>query len=400
MPTTPTSSSPQRTPRRLRRALPYLGAVLLLALIVAGLWPRPAGVETTVATIGPLRSTIDEEGRTRIRQRFTVSAPVAGVLRRIPLKSGAEVQSNVTVVAVLDPLPPALLDARARSLAEARRDTATAQLGKAQVSRDFAATELRRVSRLRTEGSASAQELETASMRDAAAVRDLAAAESALRQVEAELAETAPTANAGLSPTEVRSPATGRVLRVFEESSRAVATGTPLLEVGDPTDLEVVIETLSRDGASIAPGTPVELEHWGGTRPLQARVRLVEPAAFTKVSALGVEEQRVNVIADLVTPPAERPGLGDRFRVEARIITWEDARALQIASGALFRHGNGWGAFVIEGGHARLREVTLGRAGRTETQITAGLREGERAVLYPGDRVHDGLSVRPIQIAR
>jgi HlyD family secretion protein len=172
----------------------------------------------------------------------------------------------------------------------------------------------------------------------------------------------------------------------------------PLLEVGDPTDLEVVVEVLSRDGAVIEPGAKVELEQWGGSKPLEARVRLVEPAAFTKISALGVEEQRVNVIADLVTPPESRANLGDSFRVEARIVTWETNQTLKAAAGAFFRRGEQWETFVLEGGRARLRKVTLGRSSGTEMQILDGLKDGDEVIVYPGDRIRDGQRVRPIKI--
>jgi HlyD family secretion protein len=172
----------------------------------------------------------------------------------------------------------------------------------------------------------------------------------------------------------------------------------PLLEIGDPADLEVVIEVLSRDGAALQPGTRVELEQWGGSEPLEARVRLVEPAAFTKVSALGVEEQRVKVIADIVTPVEKRANLGDQFRVEARIITWESTNVLKIASGAVFRRGDQHAVFVVRNGRAVLQSVTIGRQSATETEITNGLRDGEEAVIYPGDRIHDGLRVKPLTI--
>jgi HlyD family secretion protein len=389
-----------RAPRRPRRWVPYaIGAALLLG-IVAGLWPQPDRVETAKATIGPLRATVNEEGKTRIKQRFTVSAPVAGHLRRIPLKPGAEVQGGYTVVAVLDPISPALLDARSRAQAEAKRDAAQANLEKATAAHDFALSELRRYEKLFAEQAVSVQELEPVQWRETSTARDQAAAESDLRQAEAELAVFNPSTRTKTErvPTEVIAPANGRVLRVFEESSRVVAAGTPLMEMGDPADLEAVIEVLSRDGAAIAPGTKVELEQWGGGPPLQARVRLVEPAAFTKVSALGVEEQRVNVIADILTPPPQRLSLGDNFRVEARIIMWETDQALKVPSGALFRRGDHWAAFVLEGSRARLRLVKVGRSSGTETQVLEGLKAGEEVILYPGDRVRDGQKVKSITI--
>lgn len=385
-----------------RRWLPWLGAIVLAALIVAGLWPKPVPVETVRASKGPLRVVVSEEGKTRIKQRYLVSAPIAGQLRRIPFKPGAEVLAGETVLAVIDPVSPTLLDARARLLAEARRDTAAANVAKARSARDFAASELRRFEKLHADKTVSIQEFEAAQLRDSAASKDFAAAESSLRQVEAELAEFGlgnPSASGSNSvPREVRAPHNGRVLRVFEESSRVVSAGTPLLELGDPADLEVVVEVLSRDGAAIAPGTPVEFEQWGGAEPLQGRVRLVEPAAFTKISALGVEEQRVNVVADLLTPPEQRRSVGDQFRVDARIIVWETPDALKVPVGALFRRGDQWAAFVVQEGRARLRDVKAGRSSGTETQVLEGLQAGDEVILYPGSRVHDGQRIKPIQI--
>lgn len=389
-------------PRRPRRWIPYAGAVVLLGLIVVGLWPEAVPVETATVSQGPLRATVNEEGKTRIKHRFVISAPVTGQLRRIPFKPGAEVIAEQTVLAVLDPLASSPLDLRSRVTAQARRDVATANVERAQAALTYAASELRRTEKLRAESTVSEQELETAQWREALAARELSAAESALRQAEAELADFSVFLDAGADssapPIEVRSPVTGRVLRVFEESARAVSSGLPLIELGDPTDLEVVIEVLSRDGARIGPGTKVELEHWGGSQPLAARVRLVEPAGFTKISALGVEEQRVNVVADLVTPPEQRQNLGDNFRVEARIITWETEQALKVPAGALFRRGQQWETFVLEGGRVQLRQVTVGHSSGTETEIVAGLKAGEEVVVYPGDRVRHGLRVKPIRI--
>ncbi len=389
-------------PRRLRRWLPYVGAALLVGLIIAGLWPQPVPVETARVTVGTLRATVNEEGKTRIKQRYVVSAPVAGQLRRIPFKAGAEVKVQDTVVAVIDPVAPTLLDARTRSAAEARRDTAAANLDKARTAHTFAASELRRSDKLYADKTISIQELEIAQLREASAAKEEAAADSALRQAEAELAEFVlgsndPT-NAPCLPREVKAPSNGRVLRVFEENARVVSAGTPLLEIGDPADLEVVVEVLSRDGAVIAPGARVEFEQWGGGEPLLGRVRLVEPAAFTKVSALGVEEQRVNVIADLVTPPEQRRNVGDKFRVEARIVVWEASDVLKVPAGALFRRGDQWAAFVVAGGHAQLRPVQVGRTSATEAQVVEGLKQGEELVLYPGSRVRDGQRVKPIRI--
>ena len=243
----------------------------------------------------------------------------------------------------------------------------------------------------------SPQELESAQMRETAAARDVVAAEGALHLAEAELAVADPAAVAP-ALVEVRAPVAGRVLHVLQESERPVTAGTPLLDVGDPADLEVVVEMLSRDGAALTPGTRVELEQWGGPQPLDGRVRLVEPAAFTKISALGVEEQRVNVVADITTPLAERPTLGDNFRVEARVVVWESASALKVPVSALFRRGSDWAAYVVRDGRAVLVPVSAGRSSGTETQVLSGLKEGDEVILYPGDRVADGMRVNPVKI--
>src|SRR5438876_2320543 len=229
---------------RTRRWLPYLGALLLLGLIVAGFWPKPVPVETASAAIGTLQSTVNEEGKTRIRQRYVVSAPVAGQLRRIPFKAGAEVTAGQTVLATIEPLSPTLLDVRTRASAEARRDTAAANLEKAKAAHAFAANELSRFEKLFSTKTISVQELETAQLRESSAAKEQAASESALRQAEAELevagSPRQSSTNGVCPPMEIKAPAGGKVLRIFEENARVVTAGTPLLEIGDPEDLEVV----------------------------------------------------------------------------------------------------------------------------------------------------------------
>ena len=390
--------NPASPPKKAKpfRWLPYVAGVALLVLLGFGLRPRPAAVETARAVTGPLRATVSEEGKTRIRQRYVVSSPVSGQLRRVPFKPGAEVTPE-SVLAVIQPMAATPLDARSRALAEARRAAATAALEKSRTAYVLAGNELRRVEKMFGDKTVSPQDFESAQMRETAAARDVIAAEGALRAAEAELTEAAPVAGPA-ALVEVRAPVAGRVLHVLQESERPVAAGTPLLDIGDPTDLEVVIELLSRDGAALTPGTRVELEQWGGPKPLEAKVRLVEPAAFTKISALGVEEQRVNVVADITTPLAERAALGDNFRVEARVIVWESARVLKVPVSALFRRGSDWSAYVVRGGRATLVPVSAGRTSGTETQVVDGLKEGDEVILYPGDRVTDGQRVEPIKV--
>ena len=390
----------KRNAHRKRRWLPSAGALVIVGLITAGLWPKPLPVESAKVSIGTLSATVNEEGKTRIKQRFVVSAPVAGHLRRIPFKAGAEMIAGETIVAVIDPPTPAVLDARSRASAEARRDTAAANLDRARAQHRFAQLDLLRAEKLAAEKTLSEQQLEDAQWRETAAAKDMTAAESALRQADVELAEFSATATgrSTSAPIEVKAPTSGRVLRVFEESTKAIAMGTPLIEIGDPSDLEVVVEVLSRDGAAIGPGTRVLLEQWGGETPLEARVRLVEPAAFTKISALGVEEQRVNVVADILAPVEQRRSLGDKFRVEARIVVWETDKTLKAPSGALFRRGSQWAAFVINGGRAEFREVKVGQSSGTETQILEGLKEGDEVILYPGDRIQEGQRLKRIEV--
>ena len=384
-----------------RGRLPYVGGVLLVALIVAGLWPKPVAVETAMASRGPLRVTVNEEGKTRIKQRYVVAAPVGGQLRRIPFKAGAMVIAGETVVAMIDPVSPTLLEQRTRASAEARRDSAAANLEKAHATHEFAAHELRRFKKLYADKTISAQELEGGELREASAEKEESAARSALQMAQAELAQfitPVPDADGVCAAREVRAPASGRILRVMEENVRVVPAGTALMEIGDPKDLEVVVEVLSRDGARIQPGAKVEFDQWGGTEPLLGRVRLVEPAAFTKISALGVEEQRVNVIADLITPADQRSNVGDNFRVEARIVVWEAADTLKVPAGGLFRQGEQWATFKYADNQAKLQLVRIGQSSGTETQIIEGLQAGDKVIIYPSSRVLDGQRVRPVQI--
>ncbi len=400
--------------RRWSRRLPWIGGALLALLIAVGLWPKPLPVETAPVARGPLAVTVDEEGMTRVKHQYVVSSPVAGQLRRIELKPGAVVVAGETVLAVLETKEADLLDAsgeaqaRARvSAAAARLELTAAQRIRARAAATQAGSDRDRLATLFQGGSLSRQEMDLAETQALTAEQEARAAEFALQVAEFELAQAkavllrgqnAEAATRG-EPLVITSPVSGRVLRVFQESSRVVPAGFPLLEVGDPTDLEARIEVLSRDGVAIRPGARVQLEQWGGGRPLEARVRWVEPAAFTKISALGVEEQRVNVIVDLVDPLAMRPTLGDAYRVEARIITWEGTDVLQVPAGALFQRGAVWQTYVLASGRAQLREVRTGHGNGLATEILEGLKEGDRVIVYPGDKIVDGSRVKPIVVA-
>jgi HlyD family secretion protein len=376
------------------------------------LWPRPVSVEVDRVTEGPLVVTVDEEGMTRVRQRYVVAAPVAGQLRRIDWKAGAPVEAGRTVLAVLETSGADFLDTRSLAQAEARvaaagaaREAAQAQRARAAAAARTAAADAGRAERLRTERVLSVQEFEAVQLRAETAAQEARAAEFALQVAEFELQQARALVTrrdpgaGGSEPLVITAPVNGRILRVFQESSRVVPAGFPLVEVGDPADLEVRIEVLSRDGVAIAPGARVLLEQWGGSEPLRARVRLVEPSAFTKISALGVEEQRVYVVADLVDPPAARPTLGDNYRVEARVVVWENPAARRAPAGALFRRAGVWQTFVVEAGRARLRTVETGRSNGVLTEVKGGLAAGDTVVVYPGDKVAEGTRVAPLAIS-
>ncbi|MBI5382762.1 MAG: HlyD family efflux transporter periplasmic adaptor subunit [Opitutae bacterium] len=402
---------------RWQKRLPWVGGAILLGLIVVGLWPQALPVEIATAASGELRVTVDDEGQTRVKHRYVVSSPVAGQLRRIDWKAGAAVEAGKTVLAVLETGGADFLDARSQLQAEARvrgaeaaREMAAAQLERAKAAAELAKTDFARQQALRQQQAISAQEFDAATWRARATAEELRAAEFARQVAEHELTQARALLARGLpdgaahmdraQPLEITSPVSGRILRVFQESSRLVPGGFPLLEVGDPTDLEVRIEVLSRDGVAVRPGAKVFLEQWGGAQPLEARVRWVEPSAFTKISALGVEEQRVYVVADLIDPPEKRPTLGDSYRVEARVVVWEGKNVLQVPAGAVFQRGGAWQTYVVSGGAARLRAVQVGHTNGLATEILGGVQVGEQVILYPGDKVTDGARVRPMSVSR
>jgi HlyD family secretion protein len=363
-------------------------------------------------TRGPLIVTVDEEGMTRVRHRYVITAPVAGQLQRIDWKAGAVVEPGKTVLAVLETSGADFLDARLQAQAEARvraaeaaREAASAQRNRADAAARMFTADLARAKVLREQKVISPQEYDVMQMRAETSAQEQRAAEFAFKVAEFELLQARALLTRGMpggggaEPLVITSPVGGRILRVMQESSRVVPAGFPLMEVGDATDLEVRIEVLSRDGVAIQPGARVLLEQWGGPEPLTARVRLVEPSAFTKISALGVEEQRVYVIADFVDPVARRPTLGDSYRVEARIVVWENPDALRAPAGALFQRGGVWRAFVVERGRAVARRVTVGRGNGVQSEIAVGLGEGEQVVVYPGDKVMDGTRVTPLVVS-
>jgi HlyD family secretion protein len=378
-------------------------AVLLAiaALIVYGLLPSPILVETADVRRGSFQVTVDEEGQTRVRDRFVLSSPVPGRLIRVELEDGDPVQKG-QVLAQVDPLPLSQREreeiyARVKA-AEANSRQAKAREAHAREDREQARRDRYRAERLSQNGVISSQALDQARNADVTAAKELEAAVYGVQVADSEVQ----VARAGLvginegsgKPRRLiglRSPVDGKVLRVIEESERVVQGGTPILAVGEPKRLEIVTDVLSTDAVNIKPGALVLLEGWGGDHPIRARVRVVEPAGFTKISALGVEEQRVNVISDFVDPPGP---LGDGYRVECKFITWTGEDLLKVPLGAVFRRGQGWGAFVVDAGRARLRDIKIGHWNESEVEILSGLAEGQQVILHPSNALRDGARVR------
>lgn len=386
-----------------------LTALALLAALTWGFLPRAVPVDVAPSARAPLRVTVEEEGRTRVIDRYVVSAPVAGYARRIELRVGDAVQQGQMLVA-LEPLRSEVLDPRSRAAAEARVAAAEAGLQVAEQNAraatsdaNIARKEFERRRALAADGRISREERDRAeaAMQHSEAARRSAdfAVDVARHELEAARTtlEYAAARASGENPEQVavHSPIDGRVLSIPRESEGVVASGQALVEVGDPAALEVVVEVLSADAVRIQPGMAVEFTRWGGGEILHGAVRTVEPTGFTKISALGVEEQRVRIVADITSPPETWTRLGDGFRVEASFILWEGADVLQIPASALFRSGADWAVFGIDGGRAQLRIVDVGHNNGFAAEIVKGLREGEAVIVHPSDAVADGVRVAP-----
>ena len=381
--------------------------LLITALLAWGFWPQAVMVEAVAAKRAPLAVTIEEEGRTRIIDRYIVSAPVDGVACRVQLEVGDPVEQGQILLGIT-PLESQVLDPRSRAQARARVSAAEAALRAAReqaqaanAAQEFAAAELERLRPLAAEGLVSREAFDRA---ETEAKTSAAAKRSAHFNVEVasydlEAARTTleySAASASGVPAErvpVRAPINGRILKVHHECEGAVRTGQPLLEVGDPTALEIEVDVLSADAVKIKPGMQVLFDRWGGEQPLQGRVRNIEPVGFTKISALGVEEQRVLVISDFTSPAEQWQRLGDGYRVEAQFILWQQADVLQVPASSLFRHQQGWAVFVIDGNRANRREIELGQRNGLTAQIVAGLEAGEMVINHPSDAVEDGIRV-------
>jgi HlyD family secretion protein len=420
-----------------------LFVLLVIAAVAVGIGyafvPQPIDVDLATIGRGTLRVTVDEDGKTRIREKYLVSAPLAGRVLRVNMDPGDEVESGTTLLTVIEPRDPELLDARSIAQAEARVKAAEAALRKvepmlaqARDAQAFAESELARmraagvptISRSQMESAELAYRQRSEEFRSARIAQEIALFE--LEQAKAALLRSRPRNDSAVSPTPanghpgsqdtaagggdsaaavangsgswnfpIYSPIDGRVLRVLQESAAVVTPGTPLLELGDPRDLEVAVDVLSRDAVEIQPGDLAILEHWGGEKPLEGRVRVVEPSGYTKISTLGVEEQRVDVIIDLVTPQEQRKTLGDGFRVEARIVVDEARDVAIVPTSAVFRADGKPAVFRVVDGIVERRTIRLGRQNGLEAEVLEGLSVGDQVTLHPNDQIEPGVEVRP-----
>lgn len=405
---------------------PALWTVALL-VISAGVawfaWPRPIPVDLAVVNVGPMEVTVDDEARTSLRHVYTVSAPVTGKLLRISNPSGGpeagslhvgdSVVGGETVVAVLQPLQPGLLDIRSRGELEAvvAASDAAVTLAEAEVRRieavlAFSRDELERAQSLAATSTIPPKALEAA--QTDVAVNE-AALESAKAQMQVRLSEREAARARLIGPAatdsapdpacciKLTAPATGVILKIVQQSEGALPAGTPILEIGDPRDLEIVADLLSTDAVQIKAGAAVRIDEWGGP-PLRGRVTRIEPDGFVKVSALGIEEMRVRTLIDLVDPPETWSALGNDFRVIVHVELWSTEAALSVPVAALFRKGDDWAVFALRDGQARTTPVEIGHRNERSAEILSGLVEGDQVVLHPSDRITDGMAVAQRQV--
>ena len=383
----------------------------LLAAVAWGLWPQPMPVDLAPVTRGPMQGTITAQGVTRVRNPYAITAPITGAATRSPVEVGDQVIAGETVLAVIQPADPALLDARTRAQAEAAVveaqaavSVAESSLQQAESALAHAARELDRTRALVEGGTIPRRMFEdfeaahlTAEQGRDTARAQLALSRAALARAEAQMLGPEPLTepNGALTDccVQILAPQSGIVLAVTDQSARLVQAGNPLLTIGDLDELEIELDLLSADAVQVPPGAQALIERWGGEGVLDARLRRIDPAAFTRVSALGIEEQRVRLRLDLLTPPAERPGLGDGFRVHVRLITWDAGDVLQVPQAALFRDAGGWAVFVGEGGRARQQSVEIGRQAAGHAEVLAGLREGAQVVLFPSSSLTEGARI-------
>lgn len=394
-----------KTPQR-KTIVAALIVIALAVLMTLSFRPQPIPVDIVHAGPATITVSIRERARTRVKDRFVISAPVAGFAPRLGWEVGDRVEAGQELVR-LQPVPTSVLDRRSLEAAraevaraEAAMAAAQAGLEAARAAAELAEREYRRLQPLFERGTISANELDRADAGQREAAASLRSAEfevevtrQGLRHARAALVQGQANGDEVLGDYRVTAPVTGRVLALLHESAGVVQPGEPLLEIGDPVSLEIVAEVLTADAVRLTPGLTVELERWGGDEPLIGEVRVVEPAAFTKVSALGVEEQRTNVLVELVSPFEEWSALGDGFRIETRFILKRETDIVSVPNGALFRSGDGWALFVVSDGRAERREVDLGTRGDRRTAVTSGLAEGEAVIAHPDTDVADGVAV-------
>jgi HlyD family secretion protein len=384
-------------------------SLILLGTLVWAFSPRPISVDLLSLSPGDLVVTVDEEGETRVQDVFVLSAPISGRAMRIEAEVGDEVIAHKTLIAEIEPIDPTLLDPRSEAqaradirAAEANLILAEASVKEAKVELEFAKSELKRTRQLRADGVVSARELEaterTYQTREAAL--ETAFATRQARQAELERARAQL-----ISPTEgrmrgdecpcvpIQAPVDGRILKILHKSEGVVSAGEPLAEIGDPADLEIVADLLSSDAVKVEKGQQVIIDNWGGSKPLAGVVRRIEPFGFTKVSALGIEEQRVNVIIDFTSPREAWSRIAHGYQVDVRIVLWRGSEVLKLPLTALFREGEKWAVFVEQQGKASKRSVALGKRTGLEAEILSGLSAGDRVVVHPGDQIAEGVEI-------
>jgi HlyD family secretion protein len=397
----------RRFARSMRRFLAAIALALVVGAIVLAWMPKAVPVDVAEVKRGPFEVTVDEDGKTRVKDRYLVSAPLMAHMARITLQVGDDVEPG-TVLARLSPVPSQLLDPRNLAQAQARvgaavagKSQARSTIARIETALRYAEREAERQRLLKSNGAVAEAALERADLEARSLKEELASAEFAAKVADQELAMArAALGRMGKSRKSERderfdlvSPVKGRVLRVIQQSEGVVQPGTPLLEIGDPSALEIVVDVLTSDAVEIEPGTPVRIDRWGGDRVLRAHVRMIEPSAFTRLSALGVEEQRVNAIIDIDEPRSVWFTLGDGYRIEARMTVWQGKNVLQAPMSAAFRQGDGWAVFIVRDKKAKIALVKIGHRNARAVEIVSGLREGQTVIVHPGDRVADGVRV-------
>lgn len=386
---------------------------IILVALAAGIGysfrPQPVPVDLATARKALLRVTIDDEGTTRVRNVYTLHAPVSGHLLRITADPGDPVRDNQTVLARIEPAPPAMLDLRTHAerqaavqAAEAAQALARADVQRAEASLTFATAERNRARKLISSHAISQRDLDEAERAFGAAKAELASSRASLEMRTHELAVARSRLlprgadarqDAAREDVNVTAPVSGVVLRVIRRSAGIIEAGAPLVDIGDPHDLEIVADPISEDAVRMHPGQKALITGWGGP-DLNAVVRRIDPVGQTKVSALGIEEQRVNVVLDLTDPPSAWRRLGDDYRVDVRVILFQ-GNVLQVPAGALFRDGDSWAVYVDDHGTARLRQVKIGQRNSFDAEIRSGLAADQRVVLYPNDRIRNGVAISP-----